>query len=145
MNKDITFSKSIIISSTRKSLWKVLLSKDLYEKAWGARLETTWEPGTDIRFSGTWEGVAYSDKGVVQVNDEPELLKFSYWSSFWEADDRPDEYCFITFRIQALNNRTCECTITQDGFRDDKHYADTTALLVDTLDVIKLEAENAGR
>ncbi len=141
MNRNISFSKTITIFSAPESLWEVLKSGQLYEKAWSAKLETTWEVGSDIRFSGTWEGVDYFDKGVVQIYDELRLLKFSYWSSFWEVADTPNEYCFITFRIDTLDSTSCECTVVQDGFRDEKHYTDTTMLLTDTLAIIKLEAE----
>lgn len=141
MNRDINFSRTAVIYSSKESLWKVLLSEGLYERAWGAKLKTTWVPGTDVQFSGTWEEVQYSDKGVVQVNYEYKTLKFSYWSSFWDVADNPDEYCFISFKVDALDNMTCECTISQEGFRDEKHYADTVELLIRTLDTVKLEAE----
>lgn len=141
MNKDINFSKTALIHSSKESLWKVLLSEQLYNKAWGAVIKTTWVAGSDIQFRGIWEGVTYIDKGVVQINDEYSILKFSYWSSFWDVADDPDEYCFITFKVHALDSMTCECTITQEGFRDEKHHADTVELLIKTLDTIKLEAE----
>lgn len=141
MNKDIRFSKSATIFSSKESLWSVLLSGQLYENAWSAQLETTWEAGTDIRFYGIWEGVKYFDKGVILVNDKYKTIQFSYWSSFWDVNDLPEEYCFITFKIDALDDMTCECSITQDGFRDKIHYAETKLLLTKTLDTLKLEAE----
>ena len=141
MNKEITFSKTAIIFSARESIWKVLQSEQLYQTAWAAKLNTTWEPGAKIRFSGIWENVEYSDKGEVLINQPYSFLKYSYWSSFWEVADTPEEYCFISYKINPLNDGSCEFTIAQDGFRDEKHYSDTVELLVKTMDMIKYESE----
>lgn len=141
MDKQINFSKTVTIYSSSKVVWEVLLSEELYQTAWGARLTTSWKPGSDIRFSGTWEGIEYSDKGVVLINEGYNHLKYSYWSSFWDVTDDPEEYCFISYKVHAVDSMTCECTITQDGFRDQKHYEDTVELLLKTLAIIKCESE----
>lgn len=75
------------------------------------------------------------------INLENRLLKYSYWSSFWGVADSPDEYCFISYSIKPLDDFSCELTIAQDGFRDEKHYNDTVELWTSALDTIKLESE----
>lgn len=141
MNRDITFSKAAIIHASKESVWKVLLSPRLYDIAWAAEVKTTWQPGSSIQFRGVWENVEYFDKGVVQINETNAFLKYSYWSSFWDAPDTPDEYCFISYTVNPVTQHSCELVITQDGFRDEKHYSHTTGLLTSTLDLIKLESE----
>ena len=141
MNKEINFSITAVIYSSKESTWNVLLSGQLYQNVWGAKLKATWEPGTSIEFNGVWENVEYTDRGVVLARKENHFLRYSYWSSFWGAVDSPDEYCFIEYSINALDSFSCELTITQNGFRDEKHYSDTVALWKNTLDVIKSDSE----
>jgi hypothetical protein len=141
MDKRKNFSITGVIYSSKESTWSVLLSAQLYQTIWGAKLKTTWQPGTSVEFKGVWENVDYTDMGVVLINKENRLLKYSYWSSFWEVADTPDEYCDITYSINPLDSFSCELTIAQDGFRDEKHYSDTVELWKSALDTIKLESE----
>lgn len=141
MNKKITFSTTTKIHASKESVWEILLSADLYQTAWDAKLKTSWKPGTNIQFNGTWENVEYSDKGVVQIIEKNSFLKFSYWSSFWNAPDIPEEYCNISYKINSLDNFSCELTIFQEGFRDEKHYNDTVELWNHTFSIIKNKSE----
>lgn len=141
MNKEKSFSATKIIYASAESTWSVLLSEQLYQTIWGANLKTTWQPGMPVEFSGVWEDVEYTDKGTVLINEKERFLKYSYWSSFWGVADSPGEYCFISYSINPLDDFSCELTITQDGFRDEKHYSDTADLWKSTLDTIKIESE----
>lgn len=141
MNKDINYSTTRVVYASAESTWKVLLSGQLYKKAWGAELNTTWQPGTGLQLSGLWEGLEYTDKGVVEIKEDYILLKYSYWSSFWGTDDVPEQYCCISYSMHQLDACSCELTISQYGFRDEKHYSDTISLWESTINLAKCESE----
>ena len=135
------FSESIKIYASKEKVWKTLLSKEFYQISWGAALSTTWQTGSPILFTGTWEDVEYFDKGIVKEHIKNSFLKFTYWSSFWEAEDTPEEYCDISYLVKQLDEYSCEFTITQVGFRDQVHYEDTVKLWENTSQTLKYLSE----
>ncbi|MGN7785811.1 DinB family protein [Niabella sp. 22666] len=141
MNKEWIFSDNIKVYASKDTVWKVLLSARFYQLSWGAKLSTTWQTGSPIQFAGVWENVEYIDKGVIQDVKERCYLKFSYWSSFWNTEDVPEEYCVISFSLSQIDDYSCNFTITQEGFRDEIHYNDTVELWKNTGNILKYQAE----
>lgn len=141
MNKELTFTENIKIYSSKETVWKTLLSVEFYQITWGAALATTWQKGSSIQFTGTWEDIDYIDKGIIKEYLENSFLKFSYWSSFWEAEDVLEEYCDISYTVKKLDEHSCEFTITQVGFRDQVHYDDTVELWKNTNKTLKYLSE----
>lgn len=128
MNKEIKYSQSVNIYASKETVWNKLLSKEFYELSWDATLTSTWQPGSPIQFKGVWEGIEYTDKGLVQEIEENKFLQFTYWSSFWKGEDLPEEYCNISFRIMEIDLYSCCLTLTQVGFRDKVHFEETVEL-----------------
>lgn len=145
MNKEMRFSITATLYASKETVWRVLLSADTYQKIWGAELLATWETGTSVEFSGVWENVKYTDKGVVMINKKNRLLQYSYWSSFWDVADTPEAYCFISYSINPLDSYSCELTIVQEGFRDERHYSQTVEVWKSALATIKIESEQLDR
>lgn len=141
MNQEIIYSKTTLIYSPKENPWKELLSEKFYTLAWGATLSTSWQIGTPISFTGIWEDTKYLDKGEIKEYKENNAVKFSYWSSFWNAEDVPEEYCTIAYRLKPVDEYSCEFTVTQQGFRDDVHYVDTMQLWDNTSKTLKYQSE----
>ncbi|WP_197091550.1 DinB family protein [Sphingobacterium endophyticum] len=141
MNKELKFSESTKIYASKEAVWKTLLSPEFYQVSWGSALATTWQTGSPIQFSGTWEDVGYLDKGIIKEHIENTFMKFSYWSSYWEAEDIPEEYCDISYTVKQLDAQSCEFTIIQIGFRDQIHYDDTVELWKNTNKILKYLSE----
>lgn len=141
MNKEHTHSIKRTIYASKETVWKFLLSPEFYRNAWVAKLTTNWVEKSTVQFTGFWEGVEYTDKGVVTICKENQQLEFTYWSSFWDAPDLPEEYCKISYILNQLDDYCCKLTIKQTGFRDDKHFADTVEMWDTTIEIAKLEAE----
>jgi uncharacterized protein YndB with AHSA1/START domain len=60
------------IEAPAARVWRALTDPDEIEQyMFGSRVETDWEPGSQIVWRGTYEGKAYEDKGEV-VTIEPE-------------------------------------------------------------------------
>ena len=94
-------------------IWALLTEPALVKQYFfGTDLVTTWQPGTPIFFRGQWEGKAYEDKGTVLKYDPGKMLEYDYFSSWSTAEDRPENYQIIAYRLKTKGDRTV-LTITQ--------------------------------
>ena len=141
MNKSLISSHSILINSTPEKVWEVLTHPDkiaLY--LYGTRTETDWKMGSPIRFSGEYEGHQYSDKGIVMANVPLKLLAYDYWSQFSGLDDIPENYCEVSYHLEAQNG-CIKFTWQQIGFKDEQALAHNNSSMPSLLKYIKKIAE----
>ena len=82
----------------------------------GTNIKADWKVGGRITFSGEWEGHKYEDGGTILEIDEPRLLKYSYWSSMSGTENKPENYCNISYQL-AEDAGITTLTITQDGVK----------------------------
>lgn len=88
-------------------VWKALTSaEDIKQYMYGTTVHTTWQEGSSIRFTGSWEGTPYEDKGTILTCKENDVLEYSYWSSFTGVEDVPQNYAVIRFELKAEGNIT---------------------------------------
>lgn len=101
MIKDFIRVKTTIKASVSK-VWGVLTSPEAIKEAfWGTELNTTWEVGSPITYSGVWEGVPYEDKGTILEYVPHTLIKMNYWSSMSGTEDILENYSYITYEIEG--------------------------------------------
>ena len=84
----------------------------------GSRVETTWQAGSPITWSGEYDGHAYQDKGEVLSYDEPRLLSVTHYSPLMGQDDRPGNYHTLVYTLTAVGDIT-RLSLTQDGCADE--------------------------
>ncbi|MCK9208239.1 MAG: SRPBCC domain-containing protein [Salinivirgaceae bacterium] len=84
---------------------------------WGTEANTDWKEGSPISFSGTWEGAAYEDKGVILKIEKEKILRHSYWSSFWGTEYNVSDFSIITYEL-SKNGQQTTLAVTQEGFKD---------------------------
>ncbi|HVY80953.1 MAG TPA: SRPBCC family protein [Steroidobacteraceae bacterium] len=65
----------------------------------GALIETTWEPGSAITFTGSLEGMTFRDKGVVVQLEPQALMQYTHWSTWSRLPDTPEHYSIITITV----------------------------------------------
>ena len=119
----LTNEISIHINADSKKVWDALTRPEIIKKYFfGTNTESTWQPGTPVRFFGEWEGKKYEDKGTVIENKPNHLLKYSYWSSMSGMEDKPENYANITYELDADGDST-DLTIIQDNIPDEKMKA----------------------
>lgn len=141
MNKEIKYSISKLVNAPKSIVWSVILSPDTYKEIWAAEFSGSWEKGRAFSFSGEWDGSPYQDKCSVIDRRDEKLLVYTYWSSFWNVPQHDAESCIIKYEINELDEHSSELTITQTGFRDDTHYAETVTHWEDTIDFMKRVAD----
>jgi len=94
------------------------MTKPELVKLWqyGSVLTTTWEPGAPIRFTAEWNGKRFEQWGRV-IEFVPNVsLKYSLFAPRPDLTDSPENYFFMTYRLEDRGGTTL-LEITQDDPR----------------------------
>ncbi|MFK2854803.1 SRPBCC domain-containing protein [Dyella humi] len=106
---DQPIQQSISIAATPENVWRALTEPDMIA-AWmlGARVESTWQPGSDIAYTVKMPGLdkLYRDRGTVLVAESGRRLKYSHWSEAAGLPDTPENRSVIMFRLDARTEDT---------------------------------------
>ena len=106
---------SIEIEATAARVWEALTNPRLIKRyMMGADVQTDWEVGHPISWSGNYQGNAYLDKGVVMAIEPKRRLSFTHWSPLSKLVDTPENYHLLTYRLQP-NGRRTTLTLSQQN------------------------------
>jgi len=105
--------KEVSIHASVEQVWSALTSPEaIKEYLYGTTVNTDWKEGGSIRFTGTWDGVPYEDKGTILAFRTNEVLEYTYWSSFSGVEDTPRNYAIVKFELKAGRDQT-QLVLTQ--------------------------------
>jgi len=102
----------------------------------GALVETTWEVGSPITWSGDYQGRPYQDKGEVLAYDEPQLLSVTHYSPLLGLPDEPESYHTLVYVLTEHDGGTL-LELTQDGCTDQAQAEQFSANWQQMLDGLK--------
>jgi uncharacterized protein YndB with AHSA1/START domain len=103
------------IAAPPAQVWKALTDPELITKYFhGTTVESDWEVGSPITWSGEMGGTAYQDKGEVVTFEPERRLQHTYWSSMTGEPDEPENYKTITYDLSEVDGST-QVTLTQDN------------------------------
>jgi uncharacterized protein YndB with AHSA1/START domain len=106
------------ISASPGQVWNALTDPDLIRKYFfGTEVETTWEPGTPITWSGEYDGREYHDKGEVLEVVPEERLVVTHFSPMSGQEDTPENYHRITYQLDDEGEST-HVILEQDNTPD---------------------------
>ena len=109
---------TITFKAPLAEVWKGLTDPAIVKQYFfGTNLSSDWKVGSPIKFTGEWEGKVYEDGGIILDIYAPRFLKYSYWSSMSDTENKPENYCNITYELDEC----CDITtlaITQDGIKN---------------------------
>jgi uncharacterized protein YndB with AHSA1/START domain len=90
----------IDIAAPPAAVWTALTDPELLEQYFlGSTVETDWQPGSTITWSGDYNGHPYRDHGtVVEVRPE-QLLVVTHFSPLTGQPDVPENYHTLTYRL----------------------------------------------
>ena len=108
---------TITINASTQKVWNILTKPEMV-KLWqyGSELQTTWEPGTAIRFSTAWEDKLFEQRGLVLEMQPYELIKYSLFAPRPDLEDKPENY-FIMYYILTDDNGQTKLEIIQEDNR----------------------------
>jgi uncharacterized protein YndB with AHSA1/START domain len=124
MSREFVVEKSVEIAAPTARVWRAVTERDLIVR-WmgGANVESTWELGSNITFSGTMPNFnkKYRDRGIVLAVERERLLQYSHWSQMTRLPDLPQNRTIITFRLTPLDEKT-RLTFRQENFHSEVEY-----------------------
>ena len=119
MKSHIEIHVSVHIYASVSKVWDALTDPELIKKyLFGTHTTTDWKVGSPIRFSGTYEGKKYEDKGTILKNEPFKLLSYTYWSSMSGIEDLPENYVIVSYLLEDEGNKT-KLTISQKNVPDE--------------------------
>lgn len=91
---------SIHIRAHPAAVWATLVEPDRIVR-WmaGARVETTWEPGSPIAITVILNGCTYRDRGTVLVFEKERLLRYDQWNAVSRRPDAPENRTVVTHTL----------------------------------------------
>lgn len=88
------------IDAPAERVWEVLTSPEQLKELWfGAEVETDWQVGSPITWSGEWEGKPYQDKGEILAIEPRRLLRVTHFSPLTGQPDVPENYHTLTYTL----------------------------------------------
>lgn len=115
------------ISASPGQVWHALTDSDLIrEYLFGAEVDTTWEPGTPIRWRGEYEGKTFEDKGEVVECVPEQKLTVTHFSPLSGQEDKPENYHTLTYELIDRGDRT-HVHLEQDNNPDASTAAESEA------------------
>jgi|SRR6185369_1026570 len=137
MATDKILIKTIRINTTTSKVWNALTDPDII-KQWlfGTNVISDWKVGSQILFTGNWQGKDYKDKGTILQLEKEKTFQYSYWSGFSGLPDSPENYTIVSFILTPINNGT-ELNLTQKNFPTETGYEHSDKNWDMTLDLMK--------
>jgi uncharacterized protein YndB with AHSA1/START domain len=114
---------STTINAPAEKVWEALTNPEIVKQYFfGTNQQSDWKVGSDITWTGEWEGKAYKDKGKILDIVPGKRLQYTYFSSMTGDADLPENYRTVTFDLKGNGNST-EITITQDNNKSEESRA----------------------
>lgn len=123
------------INASVEKVWEALINPEMVKQYFfGSSQKTDWEIGSSILWTGEYEGRKYIDRGKVLEFLPNDKLSYSYLSSWSGLDDKPENYLFVTYEVEAIEAGT-ELTITQSNYDEEKakHSSENWSVVIDGL------------
>jgi uncharacterized protein YndB with AHSA1/START domain len=114
MNDHVAHAE-VQISASPQQVWDALTDPDAISTfMFGAKVDTDWEEGSPITWSGDYDGTPYQDKGEILEVDESNRLRMTHYSPLTGEDDVPENYHTLDYRLTD-EGETTRLTLDQDG------------------------------
>jgi uncharacterized protein YndB with AHSA1/START domain len=124
MTQELIVVKSIEIFTSSSQVWLALTeSEQITQWMGGARVESKWEIGSDITFTGTMPNFdkPYRDRGTVLAVEREKILRYSHWSKMSRLPDLPQNRTIITFVVEAIDEKI-RLTVHHENFNSEVDY-----------------------
>jgi uncharacterized protein YndB with AHSA1/START domain len=125
------------ISASPGQVWDALTDPEAISSfMFGSKVETDWEEGSPITWSGEYDGKPYQDKGEILEVVENQRLRMTHYSPLSGEDDVPENYHTLDYRLEDAGETT-KLTLDQDGNDSDEQAEQFAANWQTMLDQVK--------
>ncbi|MDO7867653.1 SRPBCC family protein [Nocardioides jiangxiensis] len=112
-----TATADVDISASPAQVWHALTDPELIARYFfGARVDTSWEPGSTITWSGEYDGRSYQDHGTVLTCKPEQLLEMTHFSPLSGLTDEPQNHHRLRFELTE-EGTTTHVHLEQDNNR----------------------------
>lgn len=99
--------QSIRIRAKPSVVWSALVDPvKLARWMGGAQVESAWEPGSTITFTGTLHGHPYEDRGTVLACEPERVLRYNHWGFLSRLADSDETRTVITLTLTSEGDET---------------------------------------
>lgn len=115
---------TIQIDAPLAKVWDTI-TKAALVKLWqyGSDLLTTWEVGTDIKFSTEWEGQVFEQWGKVLEVKPHQLVRYSLFAPGPGLEDIPENYFIMSYLLTNEHGKTKLEIVQEDNRPNAKQEA----------------------
>ncbi|MDB5004785.1 MAG: hypothetical protein JWQ34_3010 [Mucilaginibacter sp.] len=115
----ITLKTTITVNAPAALVWKALTDPAIVKQYFfGTNVQSDWKAGSDIIWSGEWEGKTYEDHGKILEITPGTYIKYSYWSSMGGTEDKPENYQNVSYNLIEKDGITT-LEVGQENIKDE--------------------------
>ena len=115
MTSSFVAEKQITINTPADAVWEALTDPaKVKQYMFGTDMQTDWNVGSPIAWTGEWKGETYEDKGEVLAVEPHKLLQMTHWSPMGGTEDKPENYHTVTYQLAERDAKTI-LTVRQDN------------------------------
>jgi len=119
----IVATAEITIAASPTEVWTALTDPaQIKEYMFDTTVETDWQPGSVITWSGEYNGQPYQDKGEIVAVEPPRFLELTHYSPMSGAEDVPENYHLLRYTLTPTAEGT-HVALAQDNNADDEAAA----------------------
>jgi uncharacterized protein YndB with AHSA1/START domain len=133
----------IDVDAPPERVWQALTDAALLKQYYfGADVESDYQPGSPITWSGEFSGRAYRDHGEIIASDPPRRLELTHFSPLMGQPDVPENYHRLVYTLEPRGSGT-HLRLEQDNNADEQAAEHSRANWQQVLDGLKqlLEAD----
>ena len=93
------------IDASTDTVWDVLTARKS-AMFMGADVDSDWQPGSSIVFTGELHGKPFKDHGEIRTVEEGRRLAFTHYSPTSGKPDVPDSYNLVDVRLEPDGERS---------------------------------------
>ncbi|HET7432228.1 MAG TPA: SRPBCC family protein [Nocardioides sp.] len=114
MNEHVAHAE-VEISASPQQVWDALTDPLAISRfMFGSQVETDWQEGSPITWTGEYDGKSFQDKGEILEIDENRRLRVTHYSPLSGAEDVPENYHTLDYRL-ADEGEATRLTLDQGG------------------------------
>jgi uncharacterized protein YndB with AHSA1/START domain len=129
------------IDAAPERVWEVLTDPDeIAQFMFGARVDTDWDEGSRISWSGEYDGNAYEDHGEILEVVEGKRLRMTHFSPLSGEDDIPENHHTLDYQLSHDGTGTT-LVLEQDNNDSAEQAEQFSRNWQQMLDQVKVRAE----